>query len=126
MSLHPSWKDKTKEELLEAFEFQGEMAKAYAERHAVLVKMVLDLATALESVRCAMVTDPKDWCLDHRDAWTYGILVGWDEAEEEVVERHQWSEETAQRLRTYSKAVQDAVDYLGGLDIPNGPAIVKE
>jgi hypothetical protein len=64
-----------------------------------------DLATtrseALESAAAAMAASPRDWSLDNRDAWAYGIIVGWSEdALAEVAAKHRWSEAEVERLRS--------------------------
>lgn len=48
------------------------------------------LARVLDAVCSAMATDPRDWSVNKTDAWLYGILVGWNEAIEDVAKRHRW------------------------------------
>ena len=53
----------------------------------------------IESIRTAMAMSPKDWSLNHRDAWIYGIVLGWDDASlVEVSRLHQWDYNTISRL----------------------------
>lgn len=58
-----------------------------------------------ESLHQTMVASPHDHSINHRDAWIYGIVVGWDEEEGgtgaimEVADRHGWSLATVARLR---------------------------
>ena len=50
-----------------------------------------------ESIEQAMAFAVKDWSLDRRDAWIYGIVHGWDDYEE-LCEKHGWSKEAKERL----------------------------
>ena len=46
----------------------------------------------------------RDLSLDHRDAWIYGIVVGWDDdSMKEMMERHKWNDKTVQRLQRLHK-----------------------
>ena len=65
-----------------------------------------DLAEALNSAKAAMTFSARDWSLNHRDAWLYGIVVGWDDALDEVANNHKWNDETVERLIRYRKAVE--------------------
>ena len=65
------------------------------------------LAEALTSLRQTMATHPRDWARESRDAWLWGILVGWAEALDEVAKTHQWDEATVSRLRQLRRAVED-------------------
>lgn len=73
------------------------------------------IAVVLHGLGNTLAADPRDWGLDRRDAWLYGVILGWDceecpdgqhddlcddgEAMRIVAERHQWSEEDVARLR---------------------------
>ena len=46
---------------------------------------VLDLLLAAHD---AMAFDSRDWSLDRTDAWLYALLVGWDEAEADIIAKH--------------------------------------
>ncbi len=61
----------------------------------------LAAAEALESAHTVMVHDARDWSLSSRDAWLYGLLVGWDdECLAEMLARHpQWKPEGIERLK---------------------------
>lgn len=51
------------------------------------------------SLRTTIVLDSRDWGALSRDAWIYGIVIGWDrESLDELQERFQWSTETRARL----------------------------
>ena len=64
------------------------------------------LRRALESARDAVTLHPRDWSLHHRDAWVYGILVGWGSALSEVAEIHRWTKETLDQLKTHRRALE--------------------
>ena len=55
-----------------------------------------------ESLRVALATDARDWSLDRRDAWLWGIINGWPDCDamREVAKRHGWDHVTVERLRT--------------------------
>ncbi|RLL17998.1 hypothetical protein [Acinetobacter chengduensis] len=54
----------------------------------------------LESLRSAVVFSSKDYSSCKRDAWIYGIVVGWEgKALEEVSKKHRWDKETVERLK---------------------------
>lgn len=59
----------------------------------------------------AMNFSSRDWSLNHRDAWIYGIAVGWGDSINCVADRHRWSDDTVarlQRLHTdYNKAKEN-------------------
>ena len=46
---------------------------------------------ALDAVTPAITSIPHDSSVDHRDAWVYGILLGWSgNALDEVLDKHGW------------------------------------
>ena len=51
------------------------------------------------SIADAMNFSLRDWGLNHRDAWIYGIAVGWGDAINCVADRHGWTDETVARLQ---------------------------
>jgi hypothetical protein len=54
----------------------------------------------LMSMRYCMSFDPRDWSLYKRDAWLYGVVIGWTaEAMAEVAKRHGWSRAEQARLQ---------------------------
>lgn len=54
----------------------------------------------LRDAASAMITHPRDWSLDHRDAWLWGVVIGWDDASlAELATTHGWSEKTVDKLR---------------------------
>jgi hypothetical protein len=83
------------------------------------------LREALSRCGSMMATDPRDWAVEHRDAWLYGLFCGWDceddhthddvcgdgAAMREIAARHGWADETVARLRAYRTAI---VHLVGG------------
>lgn len=82
-----------------------------------------DLTDALQSLASSYAGDPRDWGTYYRDAWTYGIVCGWEcECEDtpdehdcggsgaldEMASRHGWSDETVERLRRLRAAYRVA------------------
>ena len=52
-----------------------------------------------ESAAACMAASPRDWSLDHRDAWLWGIVCGWgEEALHHLAKKHNWNENTVSRL----------------------------
>lgn len=66
------------------------------------------LSEALESVRGAMVFDPRDWSLINQDAWVYGILVGWGDALPEIARKHRWPPADVERLKRLRRSVENS------------------
>jgi hypothetical protein len=62
-------------------------------------KMFTD--TALDSLQNAIAFSSRDWSLDKRDAWIYGIIMGWDDSIESVAKLHNWSVDDVERLNKY-------------------------
>lgn len=62
----------------------------------------------LEALYIQQTSDSKDLSLDKRDAWRYGIIVGWDNASyEELAIKHQWRPEDIDRnKRLHTKYIQ--------------------
>lgn len=61
------------------------------------------MATQLEvmqSLHECIVFDAKDYSASKRDAWIYGIIVGWDgPAMRELKAKFGWSDATVERMR---------------------------
>lgn len=64
------------------------------------------LAEAIDSIKTTMVTDPRDWGLYKRDAWIYGIVIGWKDALPEIAEKFKWKKEDVLRLQKYHAEFQ--------------------
>ena len=62
--------------------------------------MIMQLHTCpKESLAAALAFNARDQGAEHRDAWAWGIVIGWDkESLEELSERHGWAPETVARL----------------------------
>lgn len=54
----------------------------------------------LDSIYTTIAFSSRDMSACKRDAWIYGIVLGWDESIKEIAEKHNWSEETIKRLKT--------------------------
>lgn len=54
---------------------------------------------AADSIANCMAFHVRDWSLDQRDAWMYGIVLGWGNALGEVARKHGWPAEDIDRLR---------------------------
>ena len=53
----------------------------------------------LESIANAMAFSVSDWSLEKRDAWIYGIVLGWDDAAmKEMQQKFGWPDSECQRL----------------------------
>lgn len=71
------------------------------------MQTLADVRSSLESV---VAFDPRDWSLDKRDAWIYGIVFGWESEEldedpmGDVAKRHGWDDAAVQRLRELHEA----------------------
>jgi hypothetical protein len=64
-----------------------------------------------------MATDSRDWSLDKRDAWLWGIVLGWtnepgepvdEDPMADVARKHGWSSETVTRLRDLHQKFDEA------------------
>lgn len=65
----------------------------------------MSIENPLESLRSAIVFSSRDWSSCKRDAWIYGIVVGWDdEAFEELSIKHHWDKDTGERLKRLRQA----------------------
>ena len=53
---------------------------------------------AIQSAADAMATHSRDWSKNDRDAWMYGILLGWGDALEDVASAHRWTSDEVARL----------------------------
>ena len=64
------------------------------------------VAEALDSLYSAMVFDSRDWSTCNRDAWLYAIVVGQEDALDEIADNHGWSDESKSRLKMYHTAIK--------------------
>lgn len=51
------------------------------------------MANSLEAIATCIAFDSRDWSLAKRDAWIYGIVLGWGEALPEIQAKHELSDE---------------------------------
>jgi hypothetical protein len=62
----------------------------------------------IRSIAACLAFSSRDWSLNHRDAWIWGVAVGWpEEALQEVARNHNWSPETVARLRALRKRAEE-------------------
>jgi hypothetical protein len=53
-----------------------------------------------DSLKGCLVFNSRDWANNKRDAWLYGIIVGWDEESfAELKLKHRWPDEQISRLK---------------------------
>lgn len=64
-----------------------------------------ELVNAIESLRTVIAFDSRDWSLIKNDSWIYAILVGWDDAFQEICAKHRFDYETKKRLQKYNDAI---------------------
>lgn len=66
-------------------------------------KLASDMADTQDpfySIEVATACATRDQALDKRDAWNWGIILGWDEeAMADVAKRHNWDTNTVNRLK---------------------------
>ena len=53
----------------------------------------------LESISYAMAFSVHDWSIEKRDAWIYGVILGWDDVSmKELQQKFDWPDSEYQRL----------------------------
>lgn len=71
-------------------------------------------AEALQSAGDCLAFHPRDWSVDRRDAWLWGVIVGWDQDSLwELAAKHGWSAEEVERLQGLHAALEAAVIAVG-------------
>lgn len=66
------------------------------------------LREAMDSLKNAMVFDSLDYSGGVREAWMYGIIVGWSGPSlNELAKKFNWAPGDVERLRGYRKAWRD-------------------
>ncbi|MCK5641014.1 MAG: hypothetical protein KAJ19_09465, partial [Gammaproteobacteria bacterium] len=64
----------------------------------------------IQSVGDCMAFSARDWSTDHRDAWLYGVIHGWDEDSlQELAAKHGWEGEPLARLRRLMPTTEQPV-----------------
>lgn len=81
------------------------------------------VADVLDTLARILAGDPRDWSLDRRDAWLWGVLCGWEcedhprasecdetctNAMDVVAERHGWNSVEVDVLRTMRTTIREA------------------
>jgi hypothetical protein len=88
-----------------------------------------DVVNPLESLHNTIVFGARDWSACKRDAWIYGIVVGWGNVVtgeynngviEELQNRFRWTDEDVERLK---KLHEIYVNMSKALEISNDMAI---
>jgi hypothetical protein len=71
------------------------------QRNYLLDRTVNDMSECpKENIRGCMVMLAKDWGLDNRNAWLWGIVLGWDaESLAELKIRHDWTDDDVALLQ---------------------------
>lgn len=59
----------------------------------------MNLAQVISNLQTVINFDVRDWAANRRDAYIYGVLVGWGKALDEVAKQHGWDEGTIRRIR---------------------------
>ena len=72
--------------------------------------MATEPENPLQSVRDTICLDSKDYSLNHRDAWLYGITAGWGDCLDSIAQQHNWSADTVARLKRLNAAYQSQLD----------------
>ena len=62
-----------------------------------------------DSIKSTMAFDSRDWSIDKRDAWIYGIVWGWAGVWSSIAKNHKWSDVTLKRLKLLHKEFTRAV-----------------
>lgn len=66
-----------------------------------------ELNEVFESLHKSLVFHSRDWAANERDAWIWGIVVGWDdESMKNLTNKFGWSDETVNRLKSYHKTAK--------------------
>lgn len=69
--------------------------------------MTLDLENGLDRLHRCIVHDARDWSLTKRDAITYALVVGWNDAWDHVARIHGWSAQDVIDLKREHAAIQN-------------------
>ena len=77
----------------------------------VLTAQLATVVEALESARRCLTASPRDWAATSRDAWLWGLLVGWgpESINEDLKSRCGWSPDDIARLGRLRLAI-DTLD----------------
>ncbi len=64
---------------------------------------------AIDSLIATITSDARDWSNNERDAWIYGIVVGWDDALPEIVKKFGWDNIDVIRLKKFHEEIKSYV-----------------
>jgi len=65
-----------------------------------------EVTEAVKALQPSILRQGRDMSLDHRDAWIYGILIGWDVALPEILKQHSWAgTEYEDRLKKHQAVI---------------------
>jgi hypothetical protein len=60
-----------------------------------------EITNPFDSLFTTIVCDSRDWASNHKDAWLWGIIVGWDNKSlEELQNKFNWTDTTCDRLKS--------------------------
>lgn len=59
----------------------------------------MTLEDPLKSLELTLTFDARDWSVNPKDAWIYGIILGWDTAILDVAALHKWTNVEVERLQ---------------------------
>lgn len=79
------------------------------------------LAEAMSSLYDVIVFDSLDYSSGKREAWMYGIIVGWNgPAMDSIAKKFNWTKEDVERLRSYRKAWREYENRNALKAVPDG------
>jgi hypothetical protein len=78
--------------------------------------MEISIKDAIESISDTIIFDCKDHAENRRDAWLYGIIIGWnDEAMDVVSEKFQFNKNRLKKLHNSFKSIAKTEKQLAEL-----------
>lgn len=67
-----------------------------------------------ESLRNCFTYSPKDWSASKREAWAYGIVVGWNDAIQGIANLYGWTDDDIAKLKQLRERFVLAEKMLNG------------
>lgn len=56
----------------------------------------------VDSLKACLLYSSRDWDMNKRDAWLYGVIVGWEDSKlGELAKKFGWREEDVTRLKGF-------------------------
>lgn len=122
-----SFADASNREIAAALDLAAESAPDHLKTRPTLWReaakrlraQALPTPLSVGSLRSTMTMAVKDWSVDRRDAWLYGVIVGWGDALDEVCARHEWPATERDRLRELNEEFNRLVDFSVPMPIPD-------